>query len=65
LQERSSRNTCWLKPGNKVPERAIKGLQDEINELSASSVAQTNKNGNHKEMIACSLDVDCDTKEFA
>jgi hypothetical protein len=49
-------STCWSKPVNEVPERAMKWLQDEINELRASSVAQTNKNRNNQKTILCSCD---------
>jgi hypothetical protein len=50
-------HTCWLKPGNKVSNRAVKGLQDELRELRASSIAQGQSTSNTNETVLCALDV--------
>jgi hypothetical protein len=50
-------HTCWLKPGNKVPDRAVKGLQEELRELRASSVGQRSSGSSRAETILCALAV--------
>jgi hypothetical protein len=44
-------HTCWLKPGNRVPGRAVRGLQDELRELRASTVARNSGRANTNETV--------------
>jgi hypothetical protein len=57
-------NICWLKPGNRVPGRAVRGLQDELRELRASTVTRNSGRANTNESVLSSIDVQQGTTEY-
>jgi hypothetical protein len=53
-----------LKPGNRVPGRTVRGLQDELRELRASTVARNSGRANTNETVLSSIDVQQGTTEY-
>jgi hypothetical protein len=53
-----------LKPGNRVPGRAVRGLQDELRELRASTVARNSGRANTNETVLSSIDVQQGMTEY-
>jgi hypothetical protein len=58
-------HSCWGKPGNAVPNRAIKGLQGKIKELRAALMAQSSAIEYRTETFLCAWDVGQENNEYA